>query len=91
MASAGILRVRSIERASWRLLGDEAFSPIPKSKGHRTNKSHKMFSLHQRRPGEEEKNLIKCVAPPDRLVTSSMKHFNCLGRKAPAERIVQIL
>jgi hypothetical protein len=50
-----------------------------------------MFSLHQRRPGEEEKNLIKCVAPPDRLVTSSMKHFNCLGRKAPAERIVQIL
>jgi hypothetical protein len=63
VASAGILRVRSIERASWRLLGDEVLSPIPKSKGHRTNKSHKMFSLHasaETRRGREEPDKVRC-------------------------------
>lgn len=53
-ASAGILRVRSIERGFWRLLSDEIRSPSPSH-----NKTFFSLHQHQRRPGEEEKKLRK--------------------------------
>lgn len=90
VASADILRVRGIERASWRLVGDGVLCARARDIDREERINHtRCFLCISGDPGEEEKNLRKCVAPPHRLVTSSMKHFNCLGRKAPAERIVQ--
>ncbi len=89
VASAGILRARSYLERSVTLLGDVIiFSPVQEQRSW-TRRNEERLSLHKRRPGKEEKNLRKCVAPRHRLVTNSIEHVDCLGRKAPAERIIQ--
>ena len=79
------VRSHGIERAlSWRLLGEEyTFSPVQI-----TQVQDVLFASAETRRGREEAEKVRC-APPLRLVTSSMKHLNCLERKALAERIVQ--
>lgn len=60
------MRIRCIERASWRLLSDELLSPGPRTRDIRrggTNKSHKMFVFFasaETRRRREESEKVRC-------------------------------
>lgn len=59
-----------------------------RAEGGGTNRSREYFRLHQRRPGNEGREVVPQQAC-DQLDRARWEHFNCLRWNAPAERSVQ--